>query len=415
MKKQFSFTRAALSASGCAKSKFLSLTFRNMRPVPLRGSPPGFDPRAIPQSVWRATGQSLLLCGVAVWLGIGQGPWSDAQAQLTASIRGTVAEGYCWIGVSTLPAWTYQLEFSTNLNAWNTLVANIPGTGGEYQVLDPDPIAGRVMRFYRAVQFYGPTPGEPAGNPEPGAWAWVSPGGFSMGSGSNSAGGESDEKPATAVTLTKGMWMSRHEVTQQEYLTLVGNNPAWFLGDTNRPVENVSWHEATNYCALLSAREQAAGRLPAGYVYRLPTEAEWEYACRAGSTAAYCFGDDPTGSELGFYAWYWDNSGSTNAPSGFAYYIDGAYYVTHPVGTRQMNRWGLSDMHGSVWEWCHDWYGTYPGGSVTDPQGATNGIARVIRGGNWNGGTALCRSANRSAGFPESASSGIGFRAVLAP
>ena len=415
MKKQFSFTRAARSASGCAKSKFLSLTFRNMRPVPLRGSPPGFDPRAIPQSVWRATGQSLLLCGVAVWLGIGQGPWSDAQAQLTASIRGTVAEGYCWIGVSTLPAWTYQLEFSTNLNAWNTLVANIPGTGGEYQVLDPDPIAGRVMRFYRAVQFYGTTPGEPAGNPEPGAWAWVSPGGFSMGSGSNSAGGESDEKPATAVTLTKGLWMSRHEVTQQEYLALVGNNPAWFLGDTNRPVENVSWHEATNYCALLSAREQAAGRLPAGYVYRLPTEAEWEYACRAGSTAAYCFGDDPTGSELGFYAWYWDNSGSTNAPSGFAYYIDGAYYVTHPVGTRQMNRWGLSDMHGSVWEWCHDWYGTYPGGSVTDPQGATNGIARVIRGGNWNGGTALCRSANRSAGFPESASSGIGFRAVLAP
>ena len=118
--------------------------------------------------------------------------------------------------------------------------------------------------------------------------------------------------------------------------------------------------------------------------------------------------------ELGFYAWFWGNSGSTNAPSGYAYFIGDKYYTTQPVATRQMNAWGLSDMHGSVWEWCQDWYGPYPGGAVTDPQGATNGIARVIRGGNWNGGAALCRSANRSSAFPEGASSGIGFRAVLA-
>ncbi len=335
-------------------------------------------------------------------------------ARASGSIQVGVAEGYCWIGLPTEPASTYQLQCSTNLSSWDTLVANIPGTGDYYQVLDPAPVTSQGMRCYRAVQFFGPAPGEPAGNPDPAAWAWVSPGSFAMGSGANSAGSESDEKPATAITLTKGMWVSRHEVTQQEYLAVMGNNPAWFAGDTNRPVENVSWNDATNYCVLLTAREQAAGRLPAGYVYRLPTEAEWEYACRAGSTTTYCYGDDPTGSELGFYAWYWDNSGSTNVPSGFAYYINGTYYVTHPVGTRQMNRWGLSDMHGSVWEWCLDWHGPYPGGSVTDPQGATIGTARVIRGGNWNGGLALCRSANRSAAFPGGASSGIGFRAVLA-
>lgn len=270
------------------------------------------------------------------------------------------------------------------------------------------------MRFYRAVQFFGPAPGEPAGNPDPAVWSWVSPGTFTLGSGTCSIGQESDEIPATVVALTNGFWAQRFEVTQQEYLELIGSNPAWFVGDTSRPVEYVSYSEATNYCALLTAREQAAGRLPAGYTYRLPAEAEWEYACRAGSTTEFGYGDDPTGAELGYYAWFWDNSGSTNMPPGYSYYMGGKYYTTQPVGTHQMNRWGLSDMHGSVWEWCLDWYGTYPGGTVTNYLGAPNGTSRVIRGGSWNGGPSSCRSANRSAAFPDGRSSGVGFRAVLA-
>ncbi|HOW77574.1 MAG TPA: right-handed parallel beta-helix repeat-containing protein [Candidatus Paceibacterota bacterium] len=302
----------------------------------------------------------------------------------SGSIQVAVAEGYCWIGVPTEPDSTYQLQWSTNLSSWDTLVANIAGTGDYYQFLDPVPVTTQGMRFYRAVQFFGPAPGEPAGNPDPAVWSWVSPGTFTLGSGTCSIGQESDEIPATVVALTNGFWAQRFEVTQQEYLELIGSNPAWFVGDTSRPVEYVSYSEATNYCALLTAREQAAGRLPAGYTYRLPAEAEWEYACRAGSTTEFGYGDDPTGAELGYYAWFWDNSGSTNMPPGYSYYMGGKYYTTQPVGTHQMNRWGLSDMHGSVWEWCLDWYGTYPGGTVTNYLGAPNGTSRVIRGGSWN-------------------------------
>ena len=351
-----------------------------------------------------------VLLGAALGSAVGLLPLTSAAELLQVA----VAEGYCWIGILTQPGATYQLQCSTNLNAWDTLAANIPGTGGAYQILDPDPISTQARRFYRALQFTGPSPGEPAGNPNPAAWAWVSPGTFTLGGATGSIGQESDETPATAVVLTNGFWVSRFEVSQQEYLNLIGVNPAWFVGNPSRPVEYVSYSEATNYCALLTAQEQAAGRLPAGYTYRLPTEAEWEYACRAGSTTEFCYGDDPFGAELGYYAWFWDNSGSTNPPPDYSYLIEGKYYTTQPVGTRQMNRWGLSDLHGSVWEWCLDWYGTYPGGTVTNYTGVTNGTSRVIRGGSWNGGAGSCRSANRSAAFPDGRSSGVGFRAILA-
>lgn len=359
-------------------------------------------------------GVPAMLLGFGLWLAAGQTPWAEAKAQTPFQVRVVVANGYFWIGIPTLPGWTYRLECSTNFGHWQSLAANIPGTGNEFQILDPDPVASQVTRFHRVAQFYGPTPGEPPGNPNPAAWAWVLPGTFTLGGGTGSIGQESDETPPTVVVLTNGFWVSRFEVSQQEYLNLTGINPAWFVGNTSRPVEGVSYTEATNYCALLTAQEQAAGRLPVGYVYRLPTEAEWEYACRAGSTTEFCYGDDPTGSELGYYAWFWDNSGSTNKPPGYSYFIGGEYYVTHPVGTRQMNRWGLGDMHGSVWEWCLDWYGTYPGGTVTNYCGVTNGTSRIIRGGSWNAGPGSCRSANRSAAFPDGRSSGVGFRAILA-
>jgi len=227
-----------------------------------------------------------------------------------------------------------------------------------------------------------------------------------MGSPTNEVGRYDTEGPQTTVTLSRGFWMGKYEVTQGEYLAVVGKNPSYFstnngfAEDLSRPVERVNWQDATNYCALLTAQERLAGRLPAGAAYRLPTEAEWEYASRAGSTTRFSYGDDPDYTELTHYAWYTANSGGT----------------THAVGGKLPNRWGLYDMSGNVWEWCSDWYGNYPGGSVTDPQGSGSGSYRVFRGGGWyDYGGRLCRSAYRYSLYPSIRSYSLGFRVVLAP
>lgn len=191
--------------------------------------------------------------------------------------------------------------------------------------------------------------------------------------------------------------MGAHEVTQSEYQAVVGSNPSQFPGDPNRPVETVSWHDATNYCMRLTEQERLAGRLPSGWVYRLPTEAEWEFAARAESAERFSFGDDPGYSLLGEYAWYGDTDGST----------------THAVAGKLPNRWGLFDMSGNVWEWCSDWYGSYPGGASTDPQGVTTGSNRVLRGGSWYDSAIGCRSAYRGSGDPSYQARSIGFRTVL--
>ncbi len=216
----------------------------------------------------------------------------------------------------------------------------------------------------------------------------IPPGAFQMGSAS---GGDSDERPFTRVTLTKPYWLGKTEVTQAQWTAVMGNNPSQFKGD-DRPVEQVSWNDAMEFCRKLTERERAAGRLPEGYAYTLPTEAEWEYACRAGTTGDYAGNLDAMG-------WYGANSGST----------------THPVGTKQANAWGLHDMHGNVWEWCADWYGNYPGGSVTDPTGPPSGSYRVLRGGCWFSAAVDCRSAGRSENGPGLRSLIIGFRLALVP
>ena len=228
----------------------------------------------------------------------------------------------------------------------------------------------------------------------------IKPGTFVMGSRASESGRGSDEGPQMVVTLTKGFWMGAHEVTQAEYQTVTGANPSFFTGDTNRPVEMVTWNNATSYCATLTTTERAAGKIPAGWSYRLPTEAEWEYCCRAGArTTRFSYGDDLSGAALANYAWYSFNSGNT----------------THTVEQKQANPWGLSDMHGNVWEWCQDYYGTYPGGSVTDPQGAVSGSDRVIRSGTWQFIADNSRCANRNVFDPASADTDIGFRVVLSP
>jgi formylglycine-generating enzyme required for sulfatase activity len=217
--------------------------------------------------------------------------------------------------------------------------------------------------------------------------AFIPPGTFRMGSPTNEVGRQDNEGPQTAVTISRGFWMGKYEATQREYLAVMGSNPSYFTGDTNRPVEMVSWVDATNYCARLTQRERAAGRIPTNSVYRLPTEAQWEYACRAWTSTRFSHGDDLGYTNLTNYAWYLDNSGD----------------MTHPVGPKLPSPWGLYDMHGNVWEWCQDWWGDYPGWIAVDPQGPATGSCRVFRGGSWAFSTdrsGNCRSADRGCEWP---------------
>ncbi len=342
--------------------------------------------------------------------------WMAAWAQSPPTLQGVAGEGCFWMTFATETAGTYTVERSTDLVAWEPLVANLPGDGGLCRLVDPEPVAGHAAHFYRVKLSAGPGPTEPAGNPNPRQWGWISPGSFMIGSANGAVGADPDEGPPTLMVLSQGFWISRCEVTQRDYFALTGRNPSWFTNAVEQPVENVTWEEATNYCALLTARETSAGRLPAGYFFRLPTETEWEYACRAGTVTTQPYGEDPTGSQLGWFAWNLDNSGTTNALESFTFELNGQYYTTHPVGQLQPNRWGLYDLQGNVWEWCQDWYqSSYPNGSVTNYAGPASGTTRVIRGGSWNAGSVSCRPANRSAAFPAARSSGVGFRPVLAP
>ena len=195
------------------------------------------------------------------------------------------------------------------------------------------------------------------------------------------------------VTFTKSLAVGVHEVTQHQYEQVMGVNPSIFNGPEN-PVDSVSWNDATEFCRKLSAlpAEKAAGN-----VYRLPTEAEWEYACRADTTTNYSSGDNS--DSLVDHAWYKANSGG----------------VTHPVGAKQTNDWGLHDMHGNVWEWCQGHHGDYPSGEVTDPTGPATGPSRSIRGGSWGRLAESCRSAHRASLAPSVFNEYLGFRVCRIP
>jgi formylglycine-generating enzyme required for sulfatase activity len=245
-------------------------------------------------------------------------------------------------------------------------------------------------------------------------------GSFVMGSPTNEPARLSDETQHT-VTLTKGFCIGKREVTQAEYLAVMGSNPSFFTTkdgngnpispDLSRPVETVSWQNATNYCAQLTVRERSAGRLPAGYVYRLPTEAEWEYACRAGTTTPFHYGNELRSGMANFDGTYEYLIGEPH------HYNPSGIYLgrTTSVGSYAPNAWGLYDMHGNVWERCQDWYGTYPSGSVSDPRGPAAGSYFVVRGGFWSGDARYCRSARREISRPTDRDYYIGFRVVLAP
>ena len=218
----------------------------------------------------------------------------------------------------------------------------------------------------------------------------VAPGSFQMGAND----GPANEAPAHPVRLSRGYWIGKYEVTQAEYEAVTGSNPSRSKGAQN-PVENVSWAEATAFCAKLTENERAAGRLPPGYDYRLPTEAEWEYAARGG-TKRMGYGYSGSNS-LGEVAWYKDNSGDK----------------AHPVGQKKENELGLYDMSGNVWEYCSDWFGDYPSGSVTDPTGPGTGSDRVCRSGSYANFAALARIGTRNHAPATTAMVWNGFRLVL--
>jgi formylglycine-generating enzyme required for sulfatase activity len=202
-----------------------------------------------------------------------------------------------------------------------------------------------------------------------------------------STNGDADEKPAHQVTLNYSFYMGKYEVTQAQWQAVMGNNPSYFKDcGGNCPVEQVSWDDAQEFIRKLNQMND-------GYTYRLPTEAEWEYACR-GTTGDYA-------GTLENMAWYADNSGKR----------------THPAGQKQANAFGLHDMQGNVWEWCRDWYDAnyYASSPATDPQGPGSGQYLVVRGGSWNDDASFLRSAHRYQVTPDLRyviRAGFGFRVV---
>jgi len=230
---------------------------------------------------------------------------------------------------------------------------------------------------------------------------------FTMGSPSTEADRGSDEGPQTSVAL-RAFWLGKTEVTQGQWQALMGSNPSHYKGEA-LPVETVSWDEAMEFCRKLTAREREAGRLPDGYICTLPTEAQWEYACRAGTTTAHA-------GDLDAMAWYRENSGVTKTENKKTKSFDYNYEKgkTHAVGSKQANVWGLQDMHGNVWEWCLDWYADkLPGGSSSDPTGPASGSGRVLRGGGWDDSADGCRSAYRGGDGPGNRYRNLGFRLAL--
>jgi formylglycine-generating enzyme required for sulfatase activity len=194
-----------------------------------------------------------------------------------------------------------------------------------------------------------------------------------------------DEGPAHEVTLSRPYYMGKYEVTQEQYQQVTGTNPSNFKG-RDLPVETVSWDEAQAFSKKIG--EQT------GESVRLASEAEWEYACRAGARTRFCSGD--ADADLESVAWYGANSSGK----------------THPVGGKASNAWGVHDMHGNVWEWCEDWHGNYGAEATTDPQGPTEGADRVLRGGSWFTPPRNCRSAYRNWLNPDSGDFNVGFRVV---
>ena len=264
-----------------------------------------------------------------------------------------------------LDAMTWHTE------AWKVAVVESPTYRDSLKKMFAAP-AGNQAGTRRVVSMYGMDF----------VFRWCPAGKFMMGSPKSELGRDDhyDHETQHPVTLTKGFWMLETQVTQKMWQSVKGSNPSKFKGG-NLPVEKVSWDECIDFCVKLSHKT--------GLMITLPTEAQWEYACRAGTTGPYA-------GDLDAMGWYADNSGGE----------------THPVGQKQPNVWGLYDTYGNVCEWCQDGYESYYG-AETDPTGPTNSSKRVFRGGSWCFEATACRSASRFSGYPDCCNEYSGFRLVI--
>lgn len=239
--------------------------------------------------------------------------------------------------------------------------------------VETDPVAAMAVRSAEDMVMY-----------------WCAPGTFTMGCPSSEDSGRIIENtPLHEVTITKGFYLGKYEVTQAQWIAVMGTNPSRVKGD-NLPVANVHWFDAKEFCSKLTEMEQNASRLQNGWEYTLPTEAEWEYACRAGTMTVFSWGNDINSS--------------------MAQYSRKAH--AKPVGSYPSNNWGFYDMHGNIYEWCSDWYGEYSAGPRTDPVGPTSGDRRVQRGGGFFNPWFKLRSASRGSDAPtdRSTTGNTGFR-----
>ena len=303
--------------------------------------------------------------------------------------------------------------------AWAQAKRPAAGPGSSVQPIQKRP-AKPVLLQRRFRKYIRVTPSQPiegsdfegsslglVRNPK-GPFKWIPPGTFQMGSTAVTDPDRSEDETPHMVTLTQGFWLLDHEVTQQEYQAIKGYNPSHFPDNELlvkvygllRPVDQVSWDDAVDFCNKLTEKDRKEGRIAPNQEYRLPSEAEWEYACRAGTTTALYYNDGDRNRELDVIAWWdWNSRGKTG-----------------PVKQKLPNAFGLYDMMGNVWELCFDLYGAYPSGAATDPKGASSGVLRVIRGGSWSSDAKDVRSASRNFIIPGlSAPNYLGFRPALSP
>jgi large repetitive protein len=293
-------------------------------------------------------------------------------------------------------------DFEANASAANNNAYSVTVMASDGEANATQSVTVNVTNVYEPSQ--PPHTAQSAANLE---MIWVEPGTFTMGSPANEAGRGTNETEHSVI-LTKGFYLGKYEVTQAQYeAVMTGNSnglsatPSNWPNNANRPVDKVSWDDVQIFLTRLNAAEQAAGRLPAGWSYVLPTESEWEYACRAGTTTIFSWGDTATSTQANFKG--------TNPYGGAA--TGPNLEQTTDVGSYGANPWGFFDMHGNVLEWTADWYvAAYPTGSVTDPTGPASGSHRVERGGAWSPPGAYLRSATRAVNATGARTTEVGFR-----